>query len=90
MTSEMGEMFKDWKEHKQTKKAQNKKSTIQILMNEGIEFEVKNGGSHLVVQGQYYTIDFWPSTGKFIPRHTDIKGRGIFNLLKHCEKKANE
>jgi len=27
-------------------------------------------------------IDFWPSTGLYKVRHTPIKGRGIYNLLK--------
>ena len=56
----------------------------KILKDKGINFESKNGGAHLIVDGYECVIDFWPSTGKFIVR-TGPKGRGVFNMIeKYC------
>ena len=83
MTSEMGEIFKAWDEHKKAKKADNLAQSTQILTERGIPFTSHNNGVHLVVDSCF---DFWPSTGKWIERETGKKGRGVFNLLKHFKE----
>jgi hypothetical protein len=60
MTSDMGEMFNDWRKAKQEKRASNRDASAQLLMAAGIGFESRNDGAHLIVAGRY---DFWPGTG---------------------------
>lgn len=65
------------------RRAKNRDGGAEILSKAGVEFESKNGGAHLVVRHAGKTVDFWPGTGKFIPREPRPKhGRGVFNLLK--------
>jgi len=85
--SEVGEISAAVKDANKEKKRKNQESSTQILIDKGVKFESKNGGNHLVVTGKESIIDFWPSTGKFITRNGKLKsGRGVFNLLKLCEK----
>ncbi len=72
------------KAHAKEKRKTNTEKSTQILIDNGIQFESKNGGSHLVVQGKNTIIDYWPSTGSFITRKWNKKGRGVFNVIKLC------
>ena len=81
MTSEMGEMFNDWRAMKQQKKRDNMALSTDILRQRDVLFESKNGGVHLIVHGAFTVIDFWPSTGKWIVRG-GRSGRGVFKLLR--------
>jgi hypothetical protein len=83
--SEIGEIYGAMKEASQEKRANNRQSSAEILKNKGVEFESKNLGAHLIVTGKKGLIDFWPGTGKFIPRNGGRNGRGVFNLLKLCQ-----
>lgn len=65
------------------KRASNRKTSPEVLEAYGVKFEAKNNGAHLVVEGKYSLIDFWPGTGKFITR-SGTQGRGVFNLMKLC------
>jgi len=78
----MGEVFNEWKKDKQAKKRSNERSSTNMLLDMGIEFESKNSGNHLVVGCGDTKIDFWPSTGRFISRDGKHDARGINNLLK--------
>lgn len=76
--------FKARKEASRKKKLSNQDWSTQKLVDEGIAFESKNWGNHLIVETQNGKVDFWPSTGKFIVRDTGKHGRGIRQLLKIC------
>jgi len=78
---DMGELFNGLKGESQKRRADNRESSAKILEENGIKFESKNMGAHLIVSGDSITIDFWPGTGKFIVRGGKT-GRGVFNLLK--------
>jgi len=80
--SEQCEIFRAMAEHRQAKRRANNASSTEILRKNGIEFVSKNNGAHLII-GQY---NFWPSTGLFIHRKTNARGRGVFNLLKTLQK----
>lgn len=69
------------------KKESNREWSTQHLKDEGIVFESKNNGIHLIVYvpDSELKIDFWPSTGKWIPRDTGDQYRGIRNLIKYIE-----
>ncbi len=79
--SEIGEVFKIIKEEGKKKRASNLASSTQILIDNGINFESKNHGVHLVVKHNDKIADFWPSTGKFTIRGEVGYHRGIKNLL---------
>ena len=51
-----------------------------MLTDEGISYEEKNGGAHLIVNHDGRTVDFWPGTGKWISR-SGGDGRGVKNLI---------
>lgn len=83
--SDIALAFKARKEASRKKKESNQDWSTQKLIDEGIPFESKNWGNHLIVETQNGKVDFWPSTGKFIVRDTDKHGRGIRQLLKICK-----
>jgi len=80
--SDMSDAFRDMKEHGREKRAKNRDKALQIFEDEKIDFILKNNGAHLIVTYYNKTVDFWPGTGLWIVRH-GIRGRGIFNLIKH-------
>ena len=79
---DMGEIFRDWGEHKKEKKVQNLESGLKILSEKKIDFKMLSE-NHVRV-GEF---DFWPSTGLFIHRASGRKGRGVFVLLKKIHSK---
>ncbi|GAG54683.1 unnamed protein product [marine sediment metagenome] len=81
---DVGDDFKALKEHKKLKRQSNTIYSTDKLDELGIKYESKNDGAHLVVEGTYSKIDFWPSTGKFYIRKAKGYARGINNLIKHC------
>ena len=85
--SDMGDTFRAMKEHKVEKRASNTIQGKKALIQHGIIFKECNGGAHIVID-EYNTgiIDYWPSTGLWIPRNTKLKKRGIFALLKYIGK----
>lgn len=79
---DMGEIFRDWGEHKKEKKVQNLENGLKILSEKKINFKMLSE-NHVRV-GEF---DFWPSTGLFIHRASGRKGRGVFALLKKIHSK---
>lgn len=79
--SEIGETFKALKEFNREKKQNNLEYATQHLIDINIQFESKNCGLHLIVNGNGYTVDYWPTTGLFNVRGVDYKGRGINTLV---------
>jgi hypothetical protein len=80
--SEMGEDFKAMREQKRVKRASNTEASTALIKALGVNFQSKNGGSHLVVIGKGGTADFWPSTGLWIVRGQNKKRGGVKNLIK--------
>lgn len=79
----MGEFFNDLRKFRQEKRADNRESSRQLLLDAGIPFQERNGGAHLIVAERF---DFWPGTGKWIERGTKTYRRGVFNLIKAAKK----
>lgn len=80
----MGDMAEGWdeiKKNSQAKRRSNAQWSAQLLTDKKVGFKTANG-IHLIVEHNDFVVDFWPSTGKFIFRDIQIKGRGVFNLLK--------
>ena len=82
---DMAEDFKFLKEVSKKKRESNRNSSLAFLERADIPFEIKNGGSHLIVEGCNGFIDFWPGAGKWIAR-TGIKGFGVKNLIETIRK----
>ena len=80
----MRETFQAMKEHSQEKRANNRDRCAMRLHAEGVMFEAKNNGAHLIVEGNVGYIDYWPGTGKWKDRQ-GASGFGIQNLLKHIK-----
>ncbi len=84
---DMGDDFRWLREQKKNKKIDNKIASTLMLQNEGIKFESKNDGLHLIVTGLNGEVfDFWPSTGLFRKRSNDHYSRGVRKLLRQCKR----
>lgn len=88
---DMGDYWRDVKpglaEISKQKRAANRQNGAARLAAAAIQFESKNDGAHLIVQGPGYVVDYWPGTGKWITRgcRFTLTGRGIARLIKHLE-----
>lgn len=83
--SEMAEIFNAMREVKAQKRKANTISSTEWLQREGISFVSNNGGVHLIVGNE---IDFWPSTGLWMVRHTRIKRRGVRSLINFLKART--
>lgn len=82
---DIGEDFNAFKQASKEKRSDNRENSAALLTEHGISFKTRNNGAHLIVEGRDGCIDFWPGTGKFIARD-GRNGRGVFNVIKLCEK----
>lgn len=84
--SEIGELYAATREIRKVesarRKERNKQGSVKMLIDNNINFEEKNGGTHLVVKHNEYTADFWPTTGKFNIRGDKRYFRGVRLLIK--------
>lgn len=81
----MGSVREDYRErdrYSRMKKQANKKFSTELLVKEGIAFESRDNGLHLVIRTRKGNINFFPSTGLY---NGAIKGRGVYNLLKELK-----
>lgn len=75
--SDMGDMWREMREHGRKKKSTNLDNSVKLLMQKGVDIR-RCTDFHYKIDGW----DFWPSTGKFYNSKTAEKGRGVFNLIK--------
>lgn len=80
--SELSETYELMKKISREKKLSNKEFSTVLLDKMGIDYESKNNGIHLVVYNGLELIDFYPSTGKWIPRGKQAQ-RGVKKLLDY-------
>ena len=81
----MGDFWRDVKAARQAKRADNRKSSAELLREAGIAFESKNDGAHLVVTALGHVIDFWPGTGLWICRkYPNTRKYGVRKLIQAC------
>ena len=83
--SDEAEAWKAFKLYKQEKRADNRKSSAELLASSGIVFTTHNNGAHLIVAGQTAHIDFWPGPGRWNCR-TGKKGFGVLRLIQYIKK----
>lgn len=82
--NEITAMWKQIHKEGQEKRAANREHSAGELRKNGIEFISSNGGSHLIVNHNGRTIDYWPGTGRWHDRKAG-KGFGLRNLLSHLK-----
>ena len=80
--SELSETYELMKEVSREKKLSNKEFSTMLLDKMGVDYESKNDGIHLIVFNSLEFIDFYPSTGKWIPRGKQAR-RGVKKLLDY-------
>lgn len=83
---DLSAIYATMREESLKKKQSNLKFSTALLDKVGIYYESKNNGIHLIVYNKNELIDFWPSTGKWIPRG-GTANRGIFELIKLIKDK---
>lgn len=79
---DMGDLFNAAREAGRERRASNRETTPEVLRQHGVQFQVKNGGAHLIVQHGGKVADLWPGTGKYQVRGSGGYRRGVFNLLR--------
>ena len=82
--SELSETYELMKKVCREKKLSNKEFSTVLLDKMGIDYDSKNNGVHLIVFNGLETIDFYPSTGKWIPRGKEAS-RGVKKLLDYMQ-----
>ena len=82
--SELSETYELMKKVSREKKLSNKEFSTVLLDKMGIDYDSKNNGVHLIVFNGLETIDFYPSTGKWIPRGKEAS-RGVKKLLDYMQ-----
>lgn len=86
LSQEMAEEFERRKEESKIKRRNNRENAPKVLEGGGIQHIVKNNGAHIIIQiGGDDKIDFWPGTGKWIPRDTQQHERGILDLIRYIK-----
>lgn len=88
--SDIGDDFNALRKLRQVKRASNRQSSAEALTAAGIAFESKNFNIHLVVSAPRGLIDFWPGTGLWTPRGTDVKRRGVLRLISYIKKQKEK
>ena len=83
---DLAETFKLFRKHKKDKKSKNLQRSTQLLIGEGIGFTTNNFGIHLIIDSYRGKVDFWPSTGRWVFRDKDFRGRGVQSLISHINK----
>jgi hypothetical protein len=87
---DMTEGFRAMSKAAKEKRRTNTAASTNLLAQNDVVYESKNGGAHLIVQGNHHVIDFWPSTGLWIIRGEKTKHRGVYNLLKNGGVKTHD
>jgi hypothetical protein len=80
MGSDLGNLFRADRATRQAKRNSNLKRSLKALESSGINYQ-KLSEHHYLVANNY---DYWPSTGLFINRSTQKRGRGIFKIIAKC------
>lgn len=84
--SEMVEIMRSMKKDSQERRANNRASSTDLLRADGVEFEERNAGAHLIVPAGRDIVDFWPGTGLWIVRGSPVQHRGVHHLLRYIKK----
>lgn len=79
---DVSDMYKDIREVNKLEKRERTQAAPEKLRESGLVFEVKNGGSHVIVSTRDGKIDFWPGNELWIIRGTKKRQYGIDELIE--------
>lgn len=88
--NEIAETFKEIRKNKQQKRIKNKEHSTKTIQRLNVPYELKNDGLHIIITLPKLTIDFWPSTGKWIVRNKPIQSRGIRKLMQFINRNKDD
>lgn len=88
--SELGEHFNALREESRARRERNRLAGPAILGENGVVYQTRNEGAHLVIHGGdgQPIADYWPGTGKWQARKLAISGRGVFKLIRWLKGQA--
>ena len=87
MDNEDFSLFEELREHSKQKRERNRRYSTALLTLKNIKFEAKNNGYHLIIDHFGLMIDFWPSTGLWRVRKSDVESkRGVNHLLAYLKE----
>lgn len=90
-SDDMSAYWRDIKEARQQKRAENRESSQELLREAGVRFISKNSEAHLIVNTDGgHVIDFWPGTGLWIMRGSTQRRRGVRKLVAFCKPKQEK
>lgn len=74
----------EMKRRSREKRAGNRDYSARMLASEGVPYEVRNGGAHLILLPvKCQRIDFWPGTGLWVTLDKKVRARGIGTLFSY-------
>ena len=77
----MGDMYKDLRELSKQERRERTLEAPAKLKAAGLAFELKNGGSHVILMTQTRVVDFWPGNELWIVRGSKKRQYGIDELI---------
>ncbi len=89
---DMGEFWRDVKEHQKKQKsewqAKTREPALQTFLSSGWDYEVKNHGEHYIIKNLKGkgVADYWPSNGTYHIRGSGEYPHGVKNLIKDLAK----
>lgn len=87
--NEVTEMWREYHDDRQKKRERNRDSSTSFLKEQGVPFDSKNSGAHVMIRIAGLNIDFWPGTGLWrTTTPTKQEGRGVFKLFAYMEEHA--
>jgi hypothetical protein len=95
--SELGDLFREWREYKQAHKAQRRATFYDKTRSELLQIFKDNGFNVTFIHKDIYSehwriksVDYWAITGTWIDKTTGKRGRGINGLIKFLKLEVNK
>jgi hypothetical protein len=73
---DMIDMCREIKDAESARRSERRESAPDTLRARGINFDVRNGGAHLIVKTSNGCVDFWPGTQRWMSRLKNKAGQG--------------
>lgn len=85
----MGEFYAGLRQERQERGAERRDHAPRVLAEEGVNIaRIENNGAHIIIHHAAQHVDFWPASGLWIVRETKERRRGLWPLIRHCQKAA--
>ena len=83
----------DYREHREAQQARRHAAVADApaeLERRGFTWRTADDGYHIIIQHEGHTVDYWPSRGKWMIRHSGRRGRGLAKLEAYLTGKNEE